>query len=191
MRWLPRRFVQSWEGDALVTSGRRVGHRPDPGATAQLCARPRREIVRFAACAQDLMDRARVAHLDLSPKNTVIHNGTLKLIDFDVAQLDGAPRTPLLDRRRDHRHDYADFLGAYYDCACGDPDLARGLGAAGRSCQKLWRNDILLRRDAAGTLIYELTGFIPRLNDSAAARTGSPTFPTDWPLRARSGAQGT
>ena len=60
------------------------------------------------------MARGRVAHLELDAKNTVVRNAKLTLIDFDVAQLDRKPKT--LDRR-DHRHKYADLLGAHYDCA--------------------------------------------------------------------------
>ena len=87
-----------------------------------------------------LMRKARVEHLDsfdvaTAAKNTVLYDGKLTLIDFDIATLFGFPRTrELVDRREDPgRKSYADLLTELHGEVCTANTGAAARAAAARA----------------------------------------------------------
>ena len=83
---------------------------------------------RFAHCASAVMAEARVDHLDSrvmlsAAKNTLLDAETkrLTLIDFDVAQLYGFPRTDQLVNRQYRPENYGELLTDMYMEVCGPP----------------------------------------------------------------------
>ena len=94
----------------------------------QLCEIPLDEVRRFAHCASAVMAEARVDHLDSrvmlsAAKNTLLdaENKRLTLIDFDVAQLYGFPRTDQLVNRQYRPQNYGELLTEFYMEVCGPP----------------------------------------------------------------------
>ena len=122
-------FLQSHEGERIVTAWWH-GRNPRPRVNRGFCALPRGEVACFAACATAALQAARVAHLDsfdvpTAAKNTVLRDGKLTLIDFDLAQLYGFPRTKeLAEVRRAHRlaPPYAELLLAAQARLCNATD---------------------------------------------------------------------
>ena len=114
-----RAFVQSYDGEPL-TDGQNHNR--------QLCEIPLDEVRRFAHCASAVMAEARVDHLDSrvmlsAAKNTLLdaENKRLTLIDFDVAQLYGFPRTDQLVNRQYRPQNYGELLTDMYMEVCGPP----------------------------------------------------------------------
>ena len=94
----------------------------------QLCEIPLDAVRRFAHCASAVMAEARVDHLDSrvmlsAAKNTLLDAETkrLTLIDFDVAQLYGFPRTDQLVNRQYRPQNYGELLTEFYMEVCGPP----------------------------------------------------------------------
>ena len=122
-------FLQSHEGERIVTAWWH-GRNPRPRVNRRFCALPRGEIACFATCATAALKAARVAHLDsfdvpTAAKNTVLRDGKLTLIDFDLSQLYGFPRTKeLAEVRRAHRSapPYAELLLAAQARLCNATD---------------------------------------------------------------------
>ena len=122
-------FLQSHEGERIVTAWWH-GRNPRPRVNRRFCALPRGEIACFATCATAALKAARVAHLDsfdvpTAAKNTVLRDGKLTLIDFDLSQLYGFPRTKeLAEVRRAHRlaPPYAELLLAAQARLCNATD---------------------------------------------------------------------
>ena len=130
---------------------------------------PRGEIACFATCATAALKAARVAHLDsfdvpTAAKNTVLRDGKLTLIDFDLSQLYGFPRTKeLAEVRRAHRlaPPYAELLLAAQARLCNATDRWNGsaprpppaLGAAtpGDTCPAATPDGGATRATAAAT----------------------------------------
>ena len=114
-----RAFVQSYDGEPL-TDGQNHNR--------QLCEIPLDAFRRFAHCASAVMAEARVDHLDSrvmlsAAKNTLLdaENKRLTLIDFDVAQLYGFPRTDQLVNRQYRPQNYGELLTEFYMEVCGPP----------------------------------------------------------------------
>ena len=114
-----RAFVQSYDGEPL-TDGQNHNR--------QLCEIPLDAVRRFAHCASAVMAEARVDHLDSrvmlsAGKNTLLDAETkrLTLIDFDVAQLYGFPRTDQLVNRQYRPQNYGELLTEFYMEVCGPP----------------------------------------------------------------------
>ena len=114
-----RAFVQSYDGEPL-TDGQNHNR--------QLCEIPLDAVRRFAHCASAVMAEARVDHLDSrvmlsAAKNTLLDAETkrLTLIDFDVAQLYGFPRTEQLVNRQYRPQSYDELLTEFYLEVCGPP----------------------------------------------------------------------
>ena len=114
-----RAFVQSYDGEPL-TDGQNHNR--------QLCEIPLDAVRRFAHCASAVMKEARVDHLDSrvmlsAGKNTLLDAETkrLTLIDFDVAQLYGFPRTDQLVNRQYRPQNYGELLTDMYMEVCGPP----------------------------------------------------------------------
>ena len=114
-----RAFVQSYDGEPL-TDGQNHNR--------QLCEIPLDAVRRFAHCASAVMAEARVDHLDSrvmlsAAKNTLLDAETkrLTLIDFDVAQLYGFPRTDQLVNRQYRPQNYGELLTEFYMEVCGPP----------------------------------------------------------------------
>ena len=114
-----RAFVQSYDGEPL-TDGQNHNR--------QLCEIPLDAFRRFAHCASAVMAEARVDHLDSrvmlsAAKNTLLDAETkrLTLIDFDVAQLYGFPRTDQLVNRQYRPQSYGELLTEFYMEVCGPP----------------------------------------------------------------------
>ena len=114
-----RAFVQSWDGEPL-TDGQHHNQR--------LCQLSLADVRRFAHCASAVMAEARVDHLDSrvmlsAAKNTLLDAETkrLTLIDFDVAQLYGFPRTDQLVNRQYRPQNYGELLTDMYMEVCGPP----------------------------------------------------------------------
>ena len=114
-----RAFVQSYDGEPL-TDGQNHNR--------QLCEIPLDAFRRFAHCASAVMAEARVDHLDSrvmlsAAKNTLLDAETkrLTLIDFDVAQLYGFPRTDQLVNRQYRPQNYGELLTEFYMEVCGPP----------------------------------------------------------------------
>ena len=114
-----RAFVQSYDGEPL-TDGQNHNR--------QLCEIPLDAFRRFAHCASAVMAEARVDHLDSrvmlsAAKNTLLDAETkrLTLIDFDVAQLYGFPRTDQLVNRQYRPQNYGELLTDMYMEVCGPP----------------------------------------------------------------------
>ena len=114
-----RAFVQSYDGEPL-TDGQNHNR--------QLCEIPLDAVRRFAHCASAVMKEARVDHLDSrvmlsAAKNTLLDAETkrLTLIDFDVAQLYGFPRTDQLVNRQYRPQNYGELLTDMYMEVCGPP----------------------------------------------------------------------
>ena len=97
------------------------------------------QVARFAKCATAVMRKARVEHLDsfdvaTAAKNTVLHDGKLTLIDFDIATLFGFPRTrELVDRRELDQKSYADLLTELHGEVCTANTGAAARAAAARA----------------------------------------------------------
>ena len=97
------------------------------------------QVARFAKCATSVMRKARVEHLDsfdvaTAAKNTVLHDGKLTLIDFDIATLFGFPRTrELVDRRELDSKSYADLLTELHGEVCTANTGAAARAAAARA----------------------------------------------------------
>ena len=129
-------FLQSHEGERIVTAWWH-GRNPRPRVNRRFCALPRGEIACFATCATAALQAARVAHLDsfdvpTAAKNTVLRDGKLTLIDFDLAQLYGFPRTKeLAEVRRAHRlaPPYAELLLAAQARLCNATEPPPALAA--------------------------------------------------------------
>ena len=135
-------FLQSHEGERIVTAWWH-GRNPRPRVNRRFCALPRGEIACFATCATAALKAARVAHLDsfdvpTAAKNTVLRDGKLTLIDFDISQLYGFPRTKeLAEVRRAHRlaPPYAELLLAAQARLCNATDHRRNAPATpGATC---------------------------------------------------------
>ena len=136
-------FLQSHEGERIVTAWWH-GRNPRPRVNRGFCALPRGEVACFATCATAALEAARVAHLDsfdvpTAAKNTVLRDGKLTLIDFDLSQLYGFPRTKeLAEVRRAHRSapPYAELLLAAQARLCNATEPPPALGAAtpGATC---------------------------------------------------------
>ena len=114
-----RAFVQSYDGEPL-TDGQNHNR--------QLCEIPLDAVRRFAHCASAVMAEARVDHLDSrvmlsAAKNTLLDAETkrLTLVDFDVAQLYGFPRTDQLVNRQYRPQNYGELLTEFYMEVCGPP----------------------------------------------------------------------
>ena len=114
-----RAFVQSYDGEPL-TDGQNHNR--------QLCEIPLDAVRRYAHCASAVMAEARVDHLDSrvmlsAAKNTLLdaENKRLTLIDFDVAQLYGFPRTDQLVNRQYRPQNYGELLTEFYMEVCGPP----------------------------------------------------------------------
>ena len=114
-----RAFVQSYDGEPL-TDGQNHNR--------QLCEIPLDAVRRFAHCASAVMAEARVDHLDSrvmlsAAKNTLLDAETkrLTLVDFDVAQLYGFPRTDQLVNRQYRPQSYDELLTEFYLEVCGPP----------------------------------------------------------------------
>ena len=114
-----RAFVQSYDGEPL-TDGQNHNR--------QLCQLSLDALRRFAHCASAVMAEARVDHLDSrvmlsAAKNTLLDAETkrLTLIDFDVAQLYGFPRTDQLVNRQYRPENYGELLTDMYMEVCGPP----------------------------------------------------------------------
>ena len=114
-----RAFVQSYDGEPL-TDGQNHNR--------QLCEIPLDAVRRFAHCASAVMAEARVDHLDSrvmlsAAKNTLLDAETkrLTLVDFDVAQLYGFPRTDQLVNRQYRPQSYDELLTEFYGEVCGPP----------------------------------------------------------------------
>ena len=152
-------FLQSHEGERIVTAWWH-GRNPRPRVNRGFCALPRGEVACFATCATAALQAARVAHLDsfdvpTAAKNTVLRDGKLTLIDFDLSQLYGFPRTKeLAEVRRAHRlaPPYAELLLAAQARLCNATE-SPPLGAAtpGDTCPAATPDGGATRATAAAT----------------------------------------
>ena len=153
-------FLQSHEGERIVTAWWH-GRNPRPRVNRRFCALPRGEVACFATCATAALQAARVAHLDsfdvpTAAKNTVLRDGKLTLIDFDLSQLYGFPRTKeLAEVRRAHRSapPYAELLLAAQARLCNATEPPPALGAAtpGDTCPAATPDGGATRATAAAT----------------------------------------
>ena len=153
-------FLQSHEGERIVTAWWH-GRNPRPRVNRRFCAVPRGEVACFATCATAALEAARVAHLDsfdvpTAAKNTVLRDGKLTLIDFDLSQLYGFPRTKeLAEVRRAHRSapPYAELLLAAQARLCNATEPPPALGAAtpGATCPAATPDGGATRATAAAT----------------------------------------
>ena len=126
-------FVQTWDGVPLSQKY------PISEFNKKFCDLSRDYVARFAKCATSVMRKARVEHLDsfdvaTAAKNTVLHDGKLTLIDFDIATLFGFPRTrELVDRRELDQKSYADLLTELHGEVCTANTGAAARAAAARA----------------------------------------------------------
>ena len=126
-------FVQTWDGVPLSQKY------PISEFNKKFCDLSLDYVARFAKCATSVMRKARVEHLDsfdvaTAAKNTVLHDGKLTLIDFDIATLFGFPRTrELVDRRELDSKSYADLLTELHGEVCTANTGAAARAAAARA----------------------------------------------------------
>ena len=172
-------FLQSHEGERIVTAWWH-GRNPRPRVNRGFCAVPRGEVACFATCATAALRAARVAHLDsfdvpTAAKNTVLRDGKLTLIDFDLSQLYGFPRTKeLAEVRRAHRSapPYAELLLAAQARLCNATEPPPALGAAtpGDTCPAATPDGGATRATAAATYFAAAAAVILLLGRLARRR---------------------